>query len=79
MTSGGDLQPVLLVSVAVGVVGALLSRIGGSDPYGEIGGGELAMDVPDRVPAPRLDSEAGQEELRQLERALDDLRGRHGR
>lgn len=75
MTGGGDLQSVLLVTVAVGVIGAVLSKIGDSDPYRQIGGGELAMDVPDRVPAPPLDSEAGQEELRQLEGALDGLRG----
>jgi hypothetical protein len=77
MTTGADVQSVLLATVVVGIVGALLSRLGGSDPYREIGGGELALDVSDREAAPPLNSPAGQEELEQLKRALEGLRGRN--
>jgi hypothetical protein len=75
VTTGGDVQSVLLVTVAVGVLGAVLSRLGSSDPYKEIGGGELAMDVSDRVPPP-LESPEGRAEVQQLENAVEDLRGR---
>ena len=64
------------MTVAAGVLGAVVSRLGGADPYGEIGGGELALDVSDHVPPPALDSPEGQAEVEQLENAIDDLRGR---
>jgi len=44
------------------------------DPYEQIGGGKMALDVPDNVPSPPLDSPAGRAELHQLQEAIAAVR-----
>ena len=70
---------VILAAVAVGVAGGILSYFGVRDPYREVGHGAFALDVPDNVTPPPLDSERGQAEVRQLLEAIEAVRAEQGR
>ena len=77
-----DLQSVFLGGAVVGVAGGLLSYFGIRDPYGEVGHGSFALDVPDSVLPPPLDSGSGQAEVQQLLDAIEAVRAErreHGR
>ena len=69
-----DLQSVLLGGVVVGLAGAFLSYFGIRDPYADVGHGSFALDVPDSVPPPPLDSGGGQAEVQQLLEAIEAVR-----
>jgi hypothetical protein len=76
--SGAELQVGVLLAVVIGVAGLLLTLGAGRDPYSEIGGGPLAMDVSDRVPVPPLDTPAGRVELEQLVAGINATRRERG-
>jgi hypothetical protein len=69
-----SIQVVFLVGLGMGIAGAILSYFGIRDPYMEVGGGPFALDVPDSVPPPPLDSKHGQAEVQQLLDAIEAVR-----
>ena len=78
----GAFQTVLIVVVAIGVVGAVISLRGASGLYDRIGKGAFSLDEPDRPPGPAPGSPQAlaeaQAEIRQLVEAKSARREARG-
>ena len=64
--SAAEFEMVLIFGLVACVLSGLLTSWAVRDAYEQLGRGDLALDVPDRIEPPPLESPKGQAEVRQL-------------
>lgn len=64
--SPAEFETALFAAVVACLATGLVTSVAVRDAYEQLGHGELALDVPDRIEPPPLESPSGQAEVQQL-------------